>query len=61
MSGLRRITVSKFNGKQMISIREYYEKGGETLPGKKVRIVFAYRTLSPVAGTNRIVLLDLHF
>ncbi len=27
-----------FNGKHMISIREYYEKGGEVLPGKKVGV-----------------------
>lgn len=30
------MTVSLFGGKHMINIREYYEKDGEFLPGKKV-------------------------
>ena len=29
--------ISEFKGKNMINIREYYEKDGEALPGKKVR------------------------
>lgn len=34
----RRIQISKFNGKHMIALREYYEsKDGEMLPTKKVR------------------------
>lgn len=33
----RRVTVSKFNGRWLVSIREYYEdKSGEMKPGKKV-------------------------
>jgi Transcriptional Coactivator p15 (PC4) len=32
----RRMTVSEFKGKTMVSIREYYEKDGQVLPGKKV-------------------------
>ena len=30
------MTVSLFGGKHMINIREYYEKDGDFLPGKKV-------------------------
>ena len=40
MTGKRRVGVSLFKGKQMVNIREYYEKDGETLPGKKVGSVF---------------------
>ena len=29
--------ITEFKGNNMISIREYYEKDGEALPGKKVR------------------------
>ncbi|KAL0638873.1 hypothetical protein Q9L58_002104 [Maublancomyces gigas] len=32
---LRRVTVSKFKGSHLISIREHYEKDGKILPGKK--------------------------
>lgn len=35
ISKARRVTVSEFKGKQMISVREYYEKDGDWLPGKK--------------------------
>lgn len=37
ISGLRRVTISEFRGKSMVNIREYYEKDGQELPGKKVR------------------------
>ena len=33
---LRRVTVSEFKGNVLISVREYYEKDGRFLPGKKV-------------------------
>jgi hypothetical protein len=36
ISRMRRVTVSKFKGKQMVSVREYYEQNGEIKPGKKV-------------------------
>ena len=39
LSRLRRVTVSTFKGKNMVSIREYYEKDKQELPGKKVRDV----------------------
>ncbi|KAF4308637.1 putative RNA polymerase II transcriptional protein [Botryosphaeria dothidea] len=35
LSAKRRVTVSEFRGKSMVSIREYYEKDGKDLPGKK--------------------------
>ncbi|MCJ1434791.1 hypothetical protein MMC27_004161 [Xylographa pallens] len=31
----RRVVVSRFGGKAMVSVREYYEKDGRSLPGKK--------------------------
>lgn len=38
ISRQRRVTVSSFNKKTMVNIREYYEKDGAELPGKKVYI-----------------------
>ncbi|KAL2221440.1 putative RNA polymerase II transcriptional coactivator [Thermoascus aurantiacus ATCC 26904] len=35
ISRLRRVTVSSFKGRTMVNIREYYEKDGNELPGKK--------------------------
>ncbi|KAJ9228553.1 hypothetical protein DTO166G5_8471 [Paecilomyces variotii] len=35
ISRLRRVTISTFRGKTMVNIREYYEKDGQELPGKK--------------------------
>jgi len=35
ISRLRRVTVSSFKGKTMVNVREYYEKDGLELPGKK--------------------------
>lgn len=36
ISKMRRVTVSSFRGKTMVNVREYYEKDGQELPGKKV-------------------------
>ena len=35
ISKARRVTISDFKDKKMVSVREYYEKDGEWLPGKK--------------------------
>ncbi|KAK1141372.1 hypothetical protein N8T08_009163 [Aspergillus melleus] len=35
ISKMRRVTISTFRGKTMVNIREYYEKDGQELPGKK--------------------------
>ncbi|KAL4889123.1 transcriptional Coactivator p15-domain-containing protein [Aspergillus ambiguus] len=35
ISKMRRVTISSFRGKTMVNIREYYEKDGQELPGKK--------------------------
>ncbi|KAL6714748.1 hypothetical protein ACLMJK_008173 [Lecanora helva] len=35
LSGKRRVGVSEFKGNTMVNIREFYEKEGEMLPGKK--------------------------
>lgn len=32
---MRRVRINEFRGRKMVDIREYYEKGGEVLPGKK--------------------------
>ena len=36
LSDKRRVSIEDFRGKTLISIREFYEKDGELLPGKKV-------------------------
>lgn len=36
LSKMRRVTISSFRGKTLVNIREYYEKDGQELPGKKV-------------------------
>lgn len=35
LSKMRRVTISSFRGKTLVNIREYYEKDGQELPGKK--------------------------
>lgn len=46
LSKSRRVTVSNFRGKAMVNIREYYEKDGHELPGKKVILEFIELDLS---------------
>lgn len=36
ISKMRRVTISSFRGKTQVNVREYYEKDGQELPGKKV-------------------------
>ena len=36
ISKSRRVTVTDFKGKTFVNVREYYEKDGKDLPGKKV-------------------------
>lgn len=36
ISKARRVVISEFKGMKMVNIREYYEKDGKSLPGKKV-------------------------
>ncbi|KAI5709161.1 hypothetical protein M8J76_011610 [Diaphorina citri] len=35
LEGMRFVKVDEFRGRPLISIREYYEKNGQLLPGKK--------------------------
>lgn len=35
MEKSRVVRINEFKGKQFVDIREYYEKNGEMLPGKK--------------------------
>lgn len=49
ISKMRRVTISSFRGKTMVNIREYYEKDGQELPGKKVKFskyLYRYRQLT---------------
>mgnify|MGYP000894237473 CR=1 FL=1 len=50
ISRLRRVTVSSFKGRTMVNIREYYEKDGNELPGKKVRLVYLTFMNLPYVG-----------
>ena len=35
LSKMRFVNVSEFRGKKLVNIREYYEKDGKMLPGRK--------------------------
>jgi Transcriptional Coactivator p15 (PC4) len=47
ISKTRRVLISEFKGKKMVNIREYYEKDGKSLPGKKV-------AKSPLSGDDML-------
>lgn len=42
ISGKRRLQLSEFKGNTMVGVREYYEKDGKALPGKKVGVLLCY-------------------
>ena len=42
LSDKRRVTIEEYGGKTLVSIREFYEKDGEMLPGKKVSACVGY-------------------
>lgn len=44
--GTRRVGVNRFKDALMINVREYYEKDGKTLPGKKVRRIALHRAMT---------------
>lgn len=46
LSGKRRVVVTKYSGKMMINVREYYEKDGKSLPGKKVGYIVAMKYMN---------------
>ena len=54
LSGKRRVGVSEFKGNTMVNIREYYEKDGGMLPGKKVSGVFHLILISPNGLSNSL-------
>lgn len=35
----RRVQINEFKGKQLVDIREFYEKDEEMLPGRKVCLI----------------------
>ncbi|KAI5692903.1 hypothetical protein M8J75_003411 [Diaphorina citri] len=41
LEGMRFVKVDEFRGRPLISIREYYEKNGQLLPGKKELVALA--------------------
>ena len=42
ISKTRRVTISEFRSKAMVSVREYFEQNGEIKPGKKVNFFFPF-------------------
>jgi len=59
ISKMRRVTISSFRGKNLVNVREYYEKDGQELPGKKVfPIPMSRHILFPKLG---ILIIDIYF
>lgn len=59
MSGKRRVGVQEFKGKVMVNVREYYEKDGQMLPGKKVRVYSFFYCFSSGMGMKRPAICNL--
>ena len=61
MEKSRQVRISEFRGRKLIDIREYYEKNGEMLPGKKgiSLSLEQWKTLLKIADeVNRAIEID---
>eukprot|EP00696_Hemimastix_kukwesjijk_P007081 gnl/Hemi2/18977_TR6279_c0_g3_i1.p1 gnl/Hemi2/18977_TR6279_c0_g3~~gnl/Hemi2/18977_TR6279_c0_g3_i1.p1 ORF type:complete len:147 (-),score=34.33 gnl/Hemi2/18977_TR6279_c0_g3_i1:5-415(-) len=52
IGGMRRISVQQFRNKPLVSIREFYEKDGKLMPGKK-RYFAVSRAMAAGQGPRR--------
>ena len=61
ISKSRRVVISEFKGKKMVSIREYYQKDGKDLPGKKgiTMTIEQYSTLMGLIPPIEVSLSDM--
>lgn len=60
ISKMRRVTISSFRGRVMVNVREYYEKDGQELPGKKVGSALMFSpSLHPLRGGLRTILMSI--
>jgi hypothetical protein len=62
ISRMRRVTVSSFRGKSMVNVREYYEKDGQELPGKKVSgLLFPFPHVLLILITTKLgLIIEIH-